>query len=300
MLAQALVASGGDIDTFTRKFASELRWWLCGLPAGTGLATARAIFKLWLGFSPKKSGVFSAGNGSAMRTAVIAAYFPDDPVIRRQFAEAHTKITHSDPKATTATIAITEIAATLLHANSLPEEGIILSILRAASQPNDPEWEHIIDSMHQGWKESVSLPDFLNTIGGNAQRGITGYAYQTVPAVIYAGFQSKWDFQKTITSIISAGGDTDTTAAIAGALCGAYGGAAGIPQEWVSGIKEWPVSIKKISTLSKAINKHTPLRIRSHWSPALLLRNIFFLITVLTHGFLRLIPTRLRRSGGSI
>ncbi|WP_424316387.1 ADP-ribosylglycohydrolase family protein, partial [Haloferula sp.] len=58
MLAQALLESGGEVSRFTRAFASELRWWLLGLPAGVGLATARAIVRLWLGFPPEKSGVF--------------------------------------------------------------------------------------------------------------------------------------------------------------------------------------------------------------------------------------------------
>jgi ADP-ribosylglycohydrolase len=37
-------------------------------------ATARSILKLWLGFSPQKSGVFSAGNGPAMREWVNRAF----------------------------------------------------------------------------------------------------------------------------------------------------------------------------------------------------------------------------------
>ncbi|TVS08433.1 MAG: hypothetical protein EA424_28605 [Planctomycetaceae bacterium] len=42
-----------------------------GLPAGVGMATARACLKLWLGFPPKRSGVDSAGNGPAMGKAVL-------------------------------------------------------------------------------------------------------------------------------------------------------------------------------------------------------------------------------------
>ena len=62
--AQAIIASGGNTAIFQQQMAWRLRFWLLGLPAGVGLATLRALVKLWLGFSPKYSGVFSAGNCS--------------------------------------------------------------------------------------------------------------------------------------------------------------------------------------------------------------------------------------------
>jgi ADP-ribosyl-[dinitrogen reductase] hydrolase len=120
MLAQALLASQGKLPRFTRAFASELRWWLLGLPAGTGFATARAILRLWLGYPPQKSGVFSAGNGPCMRTALIGACFPENPLTRRSFTEAQTRLTHSDPKAFIAALAVTELAALLSTTNSPP------------------------------------------------------------------------------------------------------------------------------------------------------------------------------------
>src|SRR5206468_312367 len=76
----------------------RFRWWLLGLPAGVGKATARAIIKLWCGFSPKNSGVFSAGNGPAMRSAVLGAAV-DDLKLLRSLVSATTRITHTDPKA---------------------------------------------------------------------------------------------------------------------------------------------------------------------------------------------------------
>src|SRR4051812_24774996 len=49
MTAQALVVSAGDERRFLRSLGWRLRWWLLGLPAGIGRATARSIVKLWLG-----------------------------------------------------------------------------------------------------------------------------------------------------------------------------------------------------------------------------------------------------------
>lgn len=68
-VAQCLAESPDDSEDFQRKLAWKLRLWLFCLPAGIGFATLRAILKLWLGFPPSRSGVFSAGNGPAMRSA---------------------------------------------------------------------------------------------------------------------------------------------------------------------------------------------------------------------------------------
>src|SRR5271170_3707275 len=97
-VAQALLTHPDDVSAFQRCFAWKLRLWLLGLPAGIGLATLKAILKLWLGFSPDRSGVWSAGNGPAMRSAMIGAYFVDDAQKRRAFISAATRLTHTDPK----------------------------------------------------------------------------------------------------------------------------------------------------------------------------------------------------------
>lgn len=300
MLAQALLASEGDTKKFTLKFAWELRWWLFGLPAGVGMATARAMIKLWLGFSPEHSGVFSAGNGSAMRTAIIAAYFPDDADKRFELVKAQTQVTHSDPKAIIASLAVTEIAACLLKSESPPSPEKILSILKLPNNMDclawDIEWNQIISHIENGWSENAPLSKLISSFGKKPENGISGYAYHTVPAVIYTGVQYNWDFKKVITAIIKAGGDTDSTAAIAGALCGAYGGTASIPRDWIAPIAEWPTGMNELRVLAQAIHTHLPLRVRSHWSPMLLLRNLLFLVIVLFHGFARLLPATLRHS----
>ena len=79
MVAQSLLKHPDDADAFARSLAWRLRWWVLGLPAGVGLATARACLKLWLGFSPERSGIWSAGNGpaSARRTLATSYTLPN-------------------------------------------------------------------------------------------------------------------------------------------------------------------------------------------------------------------------------
>ena len=63
------------------------------------------VAQSWLGFGPRRSGVFSAGNGPAMRCAVIGAAVPDLAAMRR-LVEINTRITHTDPKALHGALAV--------------------------------------------------------------------------------------------------------------------------------------------------------------------------------------------------
>ena len=45
MTAQALIVAAGHVENFRRCLAWKLRWWFLGLPAGVGLATARACVR---------------------------------------------------------------------------------------------------------------------------------------------------------------------------------------------------------------------------------------------------------------
>jgi ADP-ribosylglycohydrolase len=85
MLAQALLEAPRDAAAFQRNLARRLRWWLVCLPAGVGFATLRAIVKLWFGVAPNRSGVYSAGNGPGMRSALLGVYFVDNAAARREF-----------------------------------------------------------------------------------------------------------------------------------------------------------------------------------------------------------------------
>jgi ADP-ribosylglycohydrolase len=98
MVACALVDAESDVDRFRRSLASQLRWWLLGMPAGIGFATLRSILKLWIGIPPSRSGVFSAGTGPAMRAAIIGVGVREFDQIG-PFVHASTSLTHSDPKA---------------------------------------------------------------------------------------------------------------------------------------------------------------------------------------------------------
>ena len=125
MTAQALVASGGDPEKFVRELARRLRGWFLSLPPGVGMATARACLKLLLGVSPERSGVFSAGNGPAMRAPIIGLFCAHDQTDARLNAliRVSTRITHTNPKAEEGAREIAKATIALPSSHSSWEEG---------------------------------------------------------------------------------------------------------------------------------------------------------------------------------
>ena len=144
-VAQSLLKHPDDARAFQRSLAWHLRWWFLGLPAGIGLATARACVKLCLGWPPNRSGVFSAGNGPAMRSAILGGYFHGAPEVMENFVLASTRITHTDPKAMTGALAVARTAGWAVEhgdADRPRMEEVTQALTRSA--PDEPEWSRLV------------------------------------------------------------------------------------------------------------------------------------------------------------
>jgi ADP-ribosylglycohydrolase len=304
-VAQSLLAHPSSSSGFQRRLAWCLRLWLLSLPAGVGFATLRAIFRLWLGVSPERSGVHSAGNGPAMRTAPIGAFFAERDDMLNSYVEASTRLTHCDPKALTGALVIARLTAWCLRESLVerPDSQLFLELLRGAGE--DREWRALVDDTAEAIGTDQSVRAFAAGLG--LSRGVTGYVYHTVPVVVYSWYRHFGDFETTLAAVLNCGGDTDTTGAIAGALAGAAVGHEGIPHDWVSGLRDWPrgqkLLLKIADRLSRASERGADLEqqmqltasparhgpVRYAW-PAVIPRNLFLLGIVLLHGFRRLAP----------
>jgi ADP-ribosyl-[dinitrogen reductase] hydrolase len=286
LVAQALLANPATPLDFQRALAWKLRAWLLGLPAGIGFATLRAILKLWLGFSPDKSGVNSAGNGPAMRSAIIGAFFHDDLPNLKRYLKASTTLTHTSTQAEVGAEAIAlAIAWKLNNPTTTPHD--FLPFL--AAQHNEPEWNRILAQMRSALDSARSVSDFATDLG--LAKGVSGYIYHTVPVALYAWLRHHGDFYGALKAALDCGGDTDTVGAITGALAGASVGRVGIPKDLVTGLLEWP---RSTLVLDQAGERLANLKLYgkssgqvSYFWPALLLRNWFFLLIVLLHGIRR-------------
>ncbi len=292
-VAQSLIAHATSIDRFQRRLAWSLRWWLVSLPAGIGFATLRAILRLWLGFRPSVSGIASAGNGPAMRVAPIGAMFAESPHRLDDFVNAATRITHTDSRALTGAKAVALLVAWTVRDDLCERPGIddLVNLLQSAG-PDDAEWLELVDAIREAHRQQDTVDKFAVDLG--LQAGVTGYVYHTVPVAAYAWFRHFGDFEKTLTSVLDCGGDTDTAGAIVGALAGAVVGDEGIPRRWIDGIVDWPRGPKLLLAVADRLaavgaGKHSVTPVRYFW-PLVPLRNLLYLIVVLLHGLRRLAP----------
>jgi ADP-ribosylglycohydrolase len=289
-VARSLLQAPDDPSRFARALARELRWWLLGVPAGAGLATLRSTLKLWLGFSPANSGVWSAGNGPAMRSALLGVCLGDDPDCLRAFVRASTRLTHTDPRAERGALLVALAAHHGATAGSAP----FLASARAILPDADDELVGLLSRLEEHLARGATPAEFVDALG--LRRGVTGYIYHTVPAALFCWLRFPGDFRRAVEEVILLGGDTDTTGAITGAIAGATVGPAGIPADWLDGIRDWPWSVawlrglasrvaERFSAAGAATDSRYPSR-----RVARLPRNALFATVVLAHGFRRLLP----------
>jgi ADP-ribosylglycohydrolase len=279
MTLLSLRDSDGDEQKFGKCLAQRLRWWLASVPAGIGMATARSIIKLWLGFRPASSGVFSAGNGPLMRAPIIGVWFADDLAKRESFIRISTAITHRDPRAVEAALIIAETAAIAATSSETPEK-IIDQLERHVEST---EMKERFAKLRTHLRDQSNVSDFADSF--SRKKGfVSGFAPDTAAVALYAWLLHRGNFRATVESVILAGGDTDTVAFVAGSLAGAACGMDGLDSSWLNKLKDWPLN----HTFLKNAAQH-PTANFPQW-PLLLLRNFVFLIIVLTHGFRRLLP----------
>ncbi len=293
LTVQALIVSGGDEAKFTKELAKRLRWWLVGLPAGTGMATLKACFRLWIGISPERSGVFSAGNGPAMRAPILGVALADDLGLMQKLMRRSTLLTHTDPKAQHGAVLAGFAAAWSVRGDFNDGwTGRFLEFYRAQRVEVDAELDDLLDKVLASVAEGESVDQFMVALGNTY--GVTGYMYHTIPAVLHVWFRHPLDYLGAIQEIVRAGGDADTTGAILGGIIGAAVGKEGIPVEWRSSIWEWPRSLAWMEQMARHLaesrqTKQASSSVAYLW-PGLILRNIFFALVVIFHGFRRMLP----------
>jgi ADP-ribosylglycohydrolase len=131
-------------------------------------------------------------------------------------------------------------------------------------------------------------------------QGVSGFVMHTVPVALHAWMTHPQALHHALHAVIRCGGDTDTCAAITGAVVGAAVGEADIPQEGLTGLCEWPRSVTWQRELASRVarawpapaserppEKLGPLGL-SLWG--LMMRNGLFFWLVLLLGFRRLLP----------
>ncbi len=223
LLGESLLASR-DFDA-----ADVARRWVKWMKVdgrGIGVTTRRALTLIDRGKEPFEAGRLanqenpgrSAGNGSVMRCIPVALRYHDSVERLIRVSTQQAAITHADERCTWGAAAVNLAARELLHGNIYFIEEVLHKI-------GDRAPRALRDAIHRVPREQESTLPI-------AVPGEAGYVVHCVEIAFWFVAHDR-TLEEALTYLVQAGGDTDTNAAVAGALLGARYGEVALPPRWV-------------------------------------------------------------------
>ena len=228
-VSEALLKGNGKMDM--KNFEESFRGWYKALYLRDrfkcfGPTCYDATKNLMTGSAWENSGLNSPGNGGAMRVAPIGLLYHDDMELLKKAAIDSTKITHNNPIAIAGSCAIAyAVAQGIKNVNptQLPKE--ISNFVSEISPEMSKKIKGLDDLLGKDPKETI------------LKIGTRGYALDSVPASIYCFLSSPRDYYKTISLAANSADDTDSVAAMAGAISGSFNGIKSIPPFLTEGLE---------------------------------------------------------------
>lgn len=229
------IANGFNIpalaDAFV-KWKNTGYWSAHGEVFDIGNTTAKAITKLQYGCDPVLAGGSNAndnGNGSLMRIAPLTLYLLYMPETERyEIIRQVSSLTHAHIRSVTACIIYVEFLRLniLWHDPHKAWSFICTALPLKLKQWGVPDTElnHFYRLFHS---EFTQIPE------DEIQSG--GYVVHTLEAAFWCLFNS-FGFEETVLKAVNLGSDTDTTAAITGAMAGLIYGGEEIPSHWLGSL----------------------------------------------------------------
>ena len=226
LLGESLLDSQGfDANNVARRWAK----WMKVDGRGIGMTTRRALTLIDRGKEPFEAGRLanqenpgrSAGNGSVMRCVPDALHYHNDPDRLIRVSTQQAAITHADERCTWGAAAVNLAARELLHGN-------IYFVDEVLHRMGDRAPRVLRDAIHRVPRESeADLPI--------VRAGEAGYVVHCVEIAFWFVHHDR-SLEESLIYLAQAGGDTDTNAAVAGALLGARHGEVALPPRWMDQI----------------------------------------------------------------
>lgn len=249
-MAIAVVEAAAHHGTLTTSTAQEavanrfLEWWASG-PSDVGRQTAAVLRQASSGAVVADVAARelvkrpdAAGNGSLMRTGPVALAHLGDDAALVVAARAISSLTHPNPYAGDACVLWTVAIDRAIRTGVLEGPRAGLPLIDSSRRA---EWEQIIDDA-----ERLDCATFV-------PNGYVVTALQAAWSAIYATRTSEKPFEDGLRRAVSIGDDTDTVAAIAGALLGAAHGVTSVPFAWRHGLAGWPGEYRGIDLVRLAV-----------------------------------------------
>jgi ADP-ribosylglycohydrolase len=226
-------AAGWNVESFARRLSDLFQR---GLDIGAGPGTRAAAARLAGGASWRDAGTPPpyAGNGSAMRAAPLGILVQGSPEARRAVAREQSLVTHRDPRSVAGAVAMAEAAALAATPGKLDRRAFLEELQECVRQ----EDKDVADALVRlaDWAGLPPEPAArrlheleLDPCGDCVRLGLSPFVTSTVVWALYSFLRSPDDYWTTICTAIRIGGDTDTLAAMAGAVAGARLGREALP-----------------------------------------------------------------------
>lgn len=222
-LAETLVRPGpADLDDLARRFVV----WADSDPKDIGNTTRISIGHLRNGVAWDQAGVETlaelgpercASNGSLMRCAPVALRYRNDPVALREVSLATSRITHAEERAAWSTVALNQAIAFYLNGGEC--EGMVGAAAAGINQ------QEVVNAI-------VSAPSL-----SPAELNGRGFVLNGLQ-IAFQAVANRKTLEAAVVEAVMIGDDTDTNAAITGALAGARWGYQAIPERWRSRVHQ--------------------------------------------------------------
>jgi ADP-ribosyl-[dinitrogen reductase] hydrolase len=197
-----------DVGAMTRRVLRR---------AGTVEEVETAARQLWEQRGPE----VSAGNGSVMYCAPLGLAYANRPGLLFGLAPVLSGLTHFDGRCKTAVLAITLAVASLARGEQA-DAAIGGSIEAVSELEGGEELEYLVGAA--GGSRPIDGPD-------------QGFCLFTAGVALQAALR-EGSFEDELRRVVGLGGDTDTNAAVTGALLGVHQGREGLPGDWLERLQD--------------------------------------------------------------
>ena len=202
---------------------------------GAGSGTRSAALRILQGLHWSRAGTPApyAGNGSAIRAGPLGLLFSDIATIAR-VAREQSRITHLDPRCSAGAVAVALAVSLAVREGPIVPSDFLHEIAALVEQ-DDMAFAQTLRTCSK-WI-SLSPADAARQLQQNnldpahpQWQGISAFVVPSVVWSLYSFLRSPDDYWETVCTAIAVGGDTDSTAAMAGAMSGARGGSVALPE----------------------------------------------------------------------
>jgi ADP-ribosyl-[dinitrogen reductase] hydrolase len=174
-----------------------------------------------------------------MRSSILAARFFKDPEGLSNVCYQNIRLTHRDPYIGSQSLSFALTVSTLIGDPALSNIGKHMSQL--SGQGGIRELVPSFDCLTQVANGAVAVSSGVSVQPASLVGSIYGLACTLgfmLPAAYYLIHRYPNDFEMAVLSAVNGGGNNMARAALTGSLSGAMVGLAGIPERFISGLKD--------------------------------------------------------------